>query len=76
MVSQRQRIYLMKMDKNTVQQAIHEIRELRRRNELLSAQVYVIDVFAAALLPQRSQGAAPDIVWQLQHELDTIDEAS
>ena len=61
----------MKMDKNTIRSAIHEIRQLRRTNEILGAQVHVIEVFSAALLGRPSQGAGLDIAWQLERELET-----
>jgi hypothetical protein len=54
-------------------EAIDEIRDLRRRNELLSAKVEMIDLFAMVLHTtpaHRSQGASVDIAWKLQKAID------
>jgi hypothetical protein len=63
----------MKMEKNTILNAIQEIEQLRRSNQLLAAQVRVLDILAAIVLPQREQGMSPDIVWQLRRELEVED---
>jgi len=48
-------------------QAANEIEALRRHNEVLQAQVNVVNVFAAALLgPPRPSGATVDPLWQLR----------
>ena len=55
--------------------AMHEIRDLRRRNEILGAKVEVMDFFALVLHTQpahRSEGASIDVAWQLQRKLDEI----
>lgn len=55
--------------------AMHEIRDLRRRNEILGAKVEMIDLFACVLHtePFRStQGAAPDVAWALQKKIDAL----
>ncbi len=55
--------------------AMHEIRDLRRRNEILAAKVEMIDLFACVLHTQaasRSEGAAPDVAWALQKKIDEI----
>ena len=53
-----------------LRQAMHEIRELRRRNEILSAQVMVVEAFHAALLgPPRGMGASPDLCWEIERHL-------
>jgi AmiR/NasT family two-component response regulator len=55
-------------------QACFEIRELRRRNELLEAQMGVVEIFAAALgLKKGAQTMSPDIVWALERELEKED---
>jgi|GEM_PF-2244309 len=53
-----------------------EINTLRRDNEILRAKVEVMDLFAVVLhtAPARfSQGAAPDVAWALQKEIDKIE---
>lgn len=60
----------LKESQRLLQSAAHEITQLRRRNEILSAQMSVIEVFAAALGLRRSEGASVDIVWEIQHHLD------
>lgn len=52
-------------------EARHEITSLRRRNEILSAKVEVMDLFACVLHTQpasREQGMSIDIAWQLEQE--------
>lgn len=59
--------------------AMHEIRELRRRNELLSAKVEMVDLFACVLHRQpasRSQGATVDVAWLLQKKIDEIEQSA
>jgi len=54
--------------------AKHEITALRRRNEVLNAQVGVVEVFAAALgLRKNESGATVDIVWEIERALDRVD---
>ena len=56
------------IDPHTLRDAANEIRSLRRQNELLSAKVEMIDLFAQVLntkAAERSAGASPDIAWQL-----------
>jgi hypothetical protein len=51
-----------------------EILELRRTNEVLAAQMAVVEIFAAALGLKRNQGGmAPDIAWELQKKIDELD---
>lgn len=51
--------------------AKHEITQLRRHNEVLSAQVSVVEVFAAALGLRSPQGGmSPDVVWEIERHLD------
>ena len=60
--------------KNLLMQAREEILSLRRRNELLQAQVDVVTIFGAALLgPRPSQGMSIDVAWALQKEIDRLD---
>jgi len=59
--------------KQLLQDAIHEITTLRRQNEILTAQMAIVDVFAAALgLKRGYQAMTPDVVYQLQKKLDEI----
>lgn len=49
-------------------EAADEIRRLRRANELLSAKVEMINLFACVLhsnAATRVETAAPDVAWQL-----------
>ncbi|MBK8772856.1 MAG: hypothetical protein IPM06_20830 [Rhizobiales bacterium] len=56
--------------------AAAEIRALRRHNELLNAQVGVMEVFAAALgLRKNENGATIDIVWEIERALMNSDES-
>ena len=62
-----------KQTKDLMTQAIDEIRTLRRENEILSAKVDVMDLFAMVLHTtpaHRSQGASVDIAWQMQKAID------
>lgn len=57
---------MAKVDPSTLREAAHEIRALRRTNEILAAKVEVIDVFRAALLGAPQAGVvAPDVAWAL-----------
>jgi hypothetical protein len=59
--------------KHILMNAKQEIIDLRRRNEILSAQMAIVDVFAAALGLHRDSGAmGPDVAWELQQEIDAI----
>ena len=54
--------------------AKEEILSLRRRNEILEAQVGVVVVFAAALgLKRNEQGMGEDVAWKLQQKIDELD---
>lgn len=67
--------------KEMLLEARNEILNLRRRNELLTAQVGVVEVFAvevfAAVLGLRRNegGAAPDVAWKLMKAYDDLDTA-
>lgn len=51
---------------NVMAQAASEIRTLRRQNELLDAQVAVVEVFRAALLGRPNGGfMSEDVAWRL-----------
>ncbi len=55
--------------------AVFEIRDLRRRNEILSAKVEMIDLFACVLHTQaahRNEGASPDVAWALEKEINRL----
>jgi hypothetical protein len=59
--------------KDLLIEARQEILDLRRHNEILSAQMSVVEIFAAALGIKRGQGeAAPDIAWALQKKIDEL----
>jgi hypothetical protein len=62
--------------KHLLTEARQEILDLRRRNEILSAQMGVVEVFAAALGLKRSEGGmAPDVAWALQKKIDELSAA-
>lgn len=55
-------------------EARQEILDLRRRCELLEAQVAIVDVFAAAHgLHRNDRLMTVDIAWSLQREIDRIE---
>ena len=55
-------------------EAKREIIELRRQNELLAAQVRVVNIFEAALFGTRpGQGMAPDVVWAIEKKIAELD---
>lgn len=57
-------------------EARQEILDLRRRNEILTAQMGVVEVFAAALGLKRNEGGmAPDVAWELQKQIDELPDA-
>jgi hypothetical protein len=58
---------------NTIANAIAEIHMLRRDNEILRAQVDVVNTFKAALLgPPPAQGMGIDVVHNLRQAADEI----
>ena len=60
--------------KHLLQDAANEIESLRRRNELLEAQIGVVEVFRAALMGQpRERGASPDVVWALRKKITELE---
>lgn len=63
----------MNEDKRLMLDAAREIRELRRMNDLMAAQVSVVEVFRAALLgPPRSQGQSVDVAWVLERRAEAM----
>jgi hypothetical protein len=55
--------------------AMHEIHDLRRRNEVLSAKVEMIDLFACVLHTQAAshpQGFSPDVAFALQKKITEL----
>jgi len=59
--------------KELLTEARREILDLRRSNEILHAQMGVVEVFAAALgLKRNGNGAAPDVAWALQKAIDRL----
>ena len=64
--------------KNLLNEARHEILKLRRQNEILRAKVEMIDLFAVVLHTKPAypdQCSAVDVAWQLQTEIDKLNEA-
>lgn len=62
--------------KNHFQEAIREIQFLRHENEVLSAQMRVVNVFAAALNNPSSRGeeaVRPDVVYHLNCMVDRFE---
>lgn len=63
--------------KDLLQRAKYEIEQLRRANQLLSAQMEVVTVFAVALgIRPENRGQSIDVAWELQREIDRIDKES
>lgn len=61
--------------KQLLKQAALEIEALRRRNELLEAQMDVVKVFRVALMgPPRPMGASRDVVYTLRKKADELEE--
>lgn len=61
--------------KELLTNAMHEIRNLRRANEILGAQMQVVEAFSLALgMPRSSNGMAPDIVWALEKKIKELSE--
>jgi hypothetical protein len=57
--------------KELLLKAKFEIIQLRKSNELMSAQLAIVDVFAAALgLKPEQRGETIDIVWEIERELE------
>jgi len=61
--------------KELLQKARHEIIQLRRRNEVLTAQMDVVEIFAAALGLKRNQGGMEiDVAWELEQKLSQLED--
>lgn len=64
--------------KDLLLSAKHEIEDLRRRNELLTAKVEVMDLFGCLLhtsAARRLEGQSVDVAWQLQKKIDELDDS-
>ncbi len=60
---------------NTMRVAAFEIRQLRKSNEILSAQMHVVNIFASALgFKSQSMGAGEDVAWRLDKHIEAIKE--
>lgn len=62
--------------KNLLRDAAREIRDLRRRNEILSAKVETMELFACVLHTQpahRPEGATVDIAWKLESAAEELE---
>lgn len=61
--------------RDLIEDAAHEIRSLRRTNEILNAKVEMIDLFACVLHTKAAEhihGAGIDIAWKLDKEADRL----
>lgn len=65
------------MTHHLLREAIHEIRSLRRQNEILRAKVEVIEIFGRATPAVGNGGGchAPDITYALEQEADKMSTA-
>lgn len=60
--------------KQLLKQAALEIETLRRRNELLEAQMGVVEIFRTVLMgPPRPIVASPDVVWTLRSKIKELE---
>ena len=60
---------------NSMRLGAEEIKRLRQQNEILAAQMHVVEIFAAALgFRQGSVGVGEDIAWRLNKHADAIEE--
>lgn len=60
---------------NTMMLGAEEIQRLRQQNEILSAQMQVVNIFAAALgFKQENRGMGEDIAWRLKKHAEAIQE--
>jgi hypothetical protein len=60
--------------KQLLQEARREILDLRRRNEILMAQMSVVEVFASALgLKRGYEAVAPDVAWKLEQKISEME---
>jgi hypothetical protein len=55
--------------------AMNEIHSLRRHNEILNAQLGIVEVFAAALGMKKNEGGmTSDVAWQISKKIEELDE--
>jgi hypothetical protein len=60
--------------KRYLKQAANEIRHLRAENARLSAQMFVVEAFHAALLGvPRGGGMSADLVWEIERHLHEVE---
>lgn len=62
----------------TLKEAQREITQLRRKNEILSAKVEVMDSFMCVLHTapaQHTQGFAPDVVFAMEKHIAKLEDA-
>lgn len=67
---------MIDVDKGLLIGAREEILSLRRRNEILSAKVEMIDLFSLVLHTKPaypSQGASVDVAWELERAIREMD---
>jgi hypothetical protein len=58
---------------NTMQAASYEIKTLRKANEILSAQMQIVNIFASALgFKAQAMGASEDTAWRLDKHIEMI----
>lgn len=63
----------MRAEKELMIGAMHEIKQLRRTNEILAAKVSVVDAFAAACgLRRDGFGVSEDIAWALEQKIQEM----
>lgn len=63
---------------NLLREAVAEIRQVRRSNELMSARLQMFDAIQVMLYTEPkypSQGMSPDVAWQIEKYLTTKSEA-
>lgn len=64
---------MTKDEERMFQEAVNEIRSLRRQNELLSAKVDVFDSIMQVLHTSpatKNVGMSPDVAWQIEKHLN------
>ncbi len=60
---------------NTMMLGAEEIQRLRQQNEILSAQMQVVGIFAAALgFKNENRGMSEDIAWRLKKHAEAMRE--
>ena len=62
---------------NLLNEAKEEIVRLRRRNEILEAEISIVEIFAAALgLKRGERGMGLDVVYSLEEKIKELSEPS